>query len=107
MQNEINRPNRSLSDRSCESSILVPPDYQFDSELNEQKLVRNTVKEGMIIFDVGAHLGEYTKLFSLLVGSKGRVYAFEPTPGSFKKLACSLQELNCPVQLKVCIRISW
>jgi FkbM family methyltransferase len=77
------------------STIHVPADYQFDSEINEQKLVRNTVKEGMTVFDVGAHLGKYTKLFSLLTGDKGRVYAFEPAAGSFKKLALSLKELNC------------
>ncbi len=95
MRNEISRPNQSSSNENSESSILVPADYRFDSELNEQKLVRKAVKGKMTVFDVGAHLGEYTKLFSLLVGSKGRVYAFEPTPGSSKELACSLQELNC------------
>jgi len=76
-------------------TIHVPADYQFDSEINEQKLVRNIVKEGMTVVDVGAHLGKYTKLFSLLTGDKGRVYAFEPAESSFKKLASSMKELNC------------
>lgn len=60
--------------------------YSFDSELKEQKLVRNLVRSGDIVFDIGAHYGKYTKLFSLLVGKKGRVFAFEPTPESYQKL---------------------
>ena len=64
----------------------IPSDYQFDSELKEQKLVRSLVHEGMTVFDVGAHVGKYTKLFSLLTGPKGRVFAFEPTPDSFRRL---------------------
>jgi len=82
-------------DNSLCSANLIPSDYKFDSEIKEQKFVRKIVKEGMVVFDIGAHLGKYTKLFSLLVGDKGKVYSFEPTPASFKKLACSLKELNC------------
>jgi len=80
---------------NSKSTIHVPADYQFDSEINEQKLARKIVEDGMTIFDVGAHLGKYTKLFSLLTGDNGRVYAFEPAESSFEKLASSLKELNC------------
>jgi len=76
------------------TSHLLPPDYQFDSELKEQKLVRSLVKEGMTVFDVGAHAGKYTRLFSLLVGETGRVIAFEPTPDSAKRLASDIQRLE-------------
>ena len=73
----------------------VLDDYQFDSEIHEQQLVRRTVEEGMKVFDVGAHVGKYTKLFSLLVGDKGRVYSFEPTKESFKKLTSAVRQFNC------------
>jgi FkbM family methyltransferase len=46
----------------------------------------------MTVFDVGAHAGKYTKLFSLLVGEAGRVIAFEPTPGSAKRIASEVVE---------------
>ncbi len=74
---------------------VLPDDYQFNSEIREQKLVRRTVKAGMTVFDVGAHLGKYTKLFSLLVRDSGRVYAFEPTERSFKKLASTVRQFAC------------
>lgn len=69
------------------NAVQIATDYQFDSERKEQLLVRSLVKPGMTILDVGAHVGKYTKLFSLLVGGEGRVFSFEPTPGSAGKLA--------------------
>lgn len=41
---------------------------------------------GMTAFDCGAHIGEYTLLFSKLVGRKGTVHAFEPDPRMFSFL---------------------
>lgn len=70
-------------------------DYQFDSELSEQILVRNIVKKGMVVFDVGANIGKYTKLFSLLVGEKGKVYAFEPSQNSFNIISSALNKSRC------------
>ena len=43
--------------------------------------------------DVGAHIGYFTLLMSQLVGSTGRVYAFEPEPNNFAALKHNL-ELN-------------
>ena len=65
------------------ASPLVPltndvDSYVFDSERKEQLLVRSLVKPGMTVLDVGANVGKYTKLFSLLAGQNGRVFAFEP-----------------------------
>ena len=39
---------------------------------------RNNVEVGDICIDIGAHYGEYTFLFSGLVGKEGKVFAFEP-----------------------------
>lgn len=64
----------------------ISEEYEFDSEIKEQKLTRQLVKKGMIVFDVGANIGKYTKLLSLLVGDDGRVYAFEPSQIAFNKL---------------------
>jgi|GEM_PF-1525733 len=72
----------------------IPVDYSFNSELKEQKFVRSVVKPGMTVLDLGAHLGKYTKLFSLLVGETGKVFVFEPTPESYHELKTELDELN-------------
>ncbi|SRR6266498_110276 len=44
------------------------------------------LRPGMVVFDCGAHIGEYTLLFSHLIGPEGRVYAFEPDPRLFPYL---------------------
>lgn len=44
------------------------------------KFVQTRVGRGSTVFDVGAHIGEWTLLFSELVGPSGRVVAFEPDP---------------------------
>jgi FkbM family methyltransferase len=55
----------------------------------EPKVIRaviETVRPGMIVIDIGAHIGYYSLLFAKLVGLKGRVFAFEPLPGNFALL---------------------
>lgn len=44
------------------------------------KFLKQYVKPGMVVLDVGAHVGYYTRLFSDLVGPSGMVIAFEPHP---------------------------
>lgn len=60
-------------------------------EYQKQILFEKTVTEGSIVFDVGAHVGFYTLLASVLVGSKGRVFAFEPSPRNLIYLRQHLQ----------------
>lgn len=50
------------------------------------KLMKEVVKEGMVVIDIGANIGMYTLLLSKLVGAKGKVYAFEPDSKTFKIL---------------------
>lgn len=45
--------------------------------------VLDQLKPGMVLFDVGAHFGYFTLLGSVLVGTEGAVYSFEPTPSTF------------------------
>lgn len=50
--------------------------YEYRKRLVFEKLVT----EGSIVFDIGAHVGFYTLLAAVLVGDRGRVFAFEPLP---------------------------
>jgi FkbM family methyltransferase len=49
-------------------------------EPEQTMLFINKLKEGDVVFDVGAHIGYYTLLSSEIVGSAGKVVAFEPDP---------------------------
>jgi FkbM family methyltransferase len=59
------------------------------------KLFKRLVKRGMMVADVGAHVGYYTLLASKLVGPEGKVYAFEPDPRNFLLLLKNLEENDC------------
>ena len=53
--------------------------------------ITSTVKQGMTVIDIGAHIGYYTLLFAKCVGAKGRVFSFEPHPGNFEMLRKNVQ----------------
>jgi len=49
-------------------------------------LLRAITKEGMVLVDVGAHIGYFTLLGARLVGETGEVFAFEPDIKNFSLL---------------------
>jgi FkbM family methyltransferase len=63
-------------------------------EYAKRILFEETVTEGSVVFDVGAHAGFYTLLASVLVGPTGRVFAFEPLPGNLSYLKQHLRLNN-------------
>ncbi len=63
--------------------------YEFATRV----LIEETVKPGTVVFDIGANVGYYTLLGSLLVGPTGRVIAFEPVQRNLELLRRHL-ELN-------------
>jgi FkbM family methyltransferase len=56
--------------------------YESDYETVSFAFFRRSVRRGYIVFDIGAHMGLFTVFTARLVGSKGRVFAFEPTPST-------------------------
>lgn len=59
-------------------------------EKPETELFKNYIKPGMTVVDIGAHVGYFTLLASKLVGDKGRVISFEPTPATLDLLSQNL-----------------
>lgn len=59
------------------------------------RVLRQVVRPGMVMLDVGAYLGYYTILASRAAGPQGRVYAFEPDPSNFRWLRYNLSINGC------------
>jgi FkbM family methyltransferase len=55
------------------------------------RLFRGLVKPGMVVVDIGAHLGIYTLYALRELSGHGRVYSFEPTPRTFALLRDNVQ----------------
>ncbi len=64
-------------------------------EPEETRICKQCVKEGMTVVDAGAYIGYYSLLTSRLVGNKGKVYAFEPSPESLSILRKNIKINNC------------
>jgi FkbM family methyltransferase len=63
----------------CDPNDPVDMAMLFGSyERSTTQLLMRELQPGMVFFDVGAHIGYYTCLAARLVGSRGRVIAFEP-----------------------------
>jgi len=50
----------------------------------------NYVQFGMTVLDIGAHAGMYSIKLAPRIGTKGKIFAFEPSPNPYKALV-----LNC------------
>jgi FkbM family methyltransferase len=53
-----------------------PSDYEYENF----QFLEKSCKKGGIVIDIGAHIGLFAIRASQVVGEKGKVYAFEPTP---------------------------
>ena len=67
--------------------------YGFSEESLTQS-VSKYLKKGMTFLDVGSHVGYYSVLASKLVGEKGEVFAFEPTPSTYELLYSNVKKFN-------------
>lgn len=63
-----------------------------------QQVFIEHVRKGDVVYDVGAHAGYHSLFCSLLVGSTGKVCAFEPNPKNFVSMTRQLT-LNSPNQV--------
>jgi len=49
-------------------------------------LMQNELKKGMVFYDIGANIGEFSLFSAHLVGAEGKVYSFEPMNETFEVL---------------------
>lgn len=69
------------------------PCINNDYEPIETNFIKSTLKEGMTFVDIGANIGWFSLIAAKLVGSSGKVYAYEPRSSIFERLSKSI-ELN-------------
>ncbi len=62
------------------------------SEIRLARFLIQRLREGDVFIDVGAHYGYFSLLASALVGSSGRVVAFEAAPATFPVLKTNIRE---------------
>jgi len=55
------------------------------------KLLSKIITEGMVVVDVGAHIGLISTVAAQRVGRDGKVYCFEPTPRTFNILVNNIK----------------
>jgi FkbM family methyltransferase len=69
--------------------------YESDYEKENYEFLKRQAKPGMDIIDIGAHLGLFSVVSSVLVGDNGRIICFEPTPGTYAVLSETLRLNEC------------
>ena len=81
-------------------TLVVPPlgaiwiygaDIDSDAEMRLTKFLIRHLREEDVFFDLGANLGYYSLLAAKLVGPRGAVHAFEPSPFLLPILRTNLQ----------------
>lgn len=70
------------------SFLVTNSDYETET----REVIEGILKSGDVFVDLGANIGFFTLIAARIVGEKGRVYAFEPTPGTRDILVKNVQE---------------
>ena len=76
--------------------VYKPLYFRYKKKSDKKKIehLKQIIKPGMTIVDIGANIGFYTILFAELVGENGKVYAFEPENINFKRLKKNVSKYN-------------
>lgn len=85
---------------------LYQPVYFFwKGRTDKEKInfLKEYIKPGMTIVDVGANIGFYSRFFLKTVGEKGKLYAFEPDQTNFKHLTSNIGKFKNAVANNVAV----
>jgi len=78
--------NPKISDDSMQeimADVKLKLSRDGNWEEKTEETMRQEVKEGNAVVDIGASIGYFTLLMAKLVGKSGTVYCIEPTPNQF------------------------
>lgn len=80
--------------------------FKRKNDFHEINILKEVVKPGYFVLDIGGNIGFYAKTLSQMVGVNGQVYSFEPDVTNFKHLQKNTRALknirlfNCAVSDK-------
>jgi FkbM family methyltransferase len=77
----------TFSDYLFSSYSMLYRGYKAIADRGEREVISRYVRPGDVAVDIGANMGCYTLYLSKIVGPEGRVYAFEPSPENYSRLA--------------------
>ena len=78
------------NDTSIESSIIT--NFTYEPEVIKE--IKYNLKSGSNFIDGGANIGFFSLIASKIVGSTGRIIAFEPTPSTYSFLKKNIKVNN-------------
>jgi FkbM family methyltransferase len=89
---------RVLCDLSIPYEAMVWIEQEEEQDLN---ILKNLLKSDEIFVDCGANIGIWTITAASIVGNGGKIFAFEPNPGTFETLSQNvfLQEMKDNINL--------
>ncbi len=65
-----------------------------ESREPELAVIKNLVKDGDCVMDIGANIGVYTKFLSQFIGPQGKLISIEPIPRTFDILCNNIRRLR-------------
>lgn len=88
----------------------IPEMAAGNFEVETRLVMERSLRPGMVMVDLGAHVGYFSLLGARCVGPAGQVYAFEPEPEVFSLLVKNIQtngyqDVVAPVAKAICNKV--
>ncbi len=89
--NSIRQKNQEIklfldSNKMTQKMMLDSAEKGEVYEQSTFRLIRRYLQKGDVFVDIGAHIGYYSVIAARIVGSAGKVFAFEPEIENYKKI---------------------
>ena len=91
----------AVLDGDSHISRWVEEEGRLDHDQNALPIILGYIKDGDVVVDAGAFIGDHTIAYTKAVGKTGRVMAFEPNPSAYECLVH-----NCPEAMALNLGLS-